>query len=69
MGRLERRQAGAASASVLGFILVLFALLLSLVDISGQTALYVGCIGGSLLLVGVIANARVSSEMIHDGRR
>jgi len=69
MGRLEKRQAGAVSATVLGFVLVLSSLLLSLVDRGGAMTLLVGGIGGCVLLAGVVANARVSSEMIHAGRR
>jgi len=69
MGKLEKRQAGAVSASVLGFMLVLSALLLSLVERGGLIALLVGGLGGCVLVAGVVVNARVSSEMIHEGRR
>ncbi|MDP6490895.1 MAG: hypothetical protein QGH42_01000 [Kiritimatiellia bacterium] len=69
MGRLERRQAGAVSASVLGFVLVVSAALLSLVDRNGILTFGVGVTGGLVMLVGVIASARVSREMIHAGRR
>ncbi len=69
MGRLEKRQAGAASASVLGFVLMLSGLLLSLLEQGGAMALLAGALGGGLLVAGVFVNARISSEMIHDGRR
>ena len=69
MGKLERRQAGAVSASVLGFVLVVSAVLVAQVDRAGLLALAVGAIGGLVLLTGVIVNACVSRVMIHDGRR
>lgn len=69
MGRLERRQAGAVSASVLGVVLVVSAVLLTLMERCCHMALIVGGLGGCVLMAGVVANARVSSEMIHEGRR
>ncbi len=69
MGRLEKRQAGAVSASVFGIMLLVCAVLLTLTDQSGSLALLVGGLGGCVLVVGVVANARVSSEMMNDGRR
>ncbi|MBL7076491.1 MAG: hypothetical protein ISS31_03370 [Kiritimatiellae bacterium] len=69
MGRLEKRQAGAVSASVLGVVLLVSAVLLTLMERGGYVALVVGGLGGCVLVAGVVANARVSSEMIHEGRR
>ena len=69
MGRLEKRQAGAISASILGFVLLVSAVLLTLIDRIGMLTLVVGGVGGCVLAVGVVANARVSREMINAGRR
>ncbi len=69
MGRLERRQAGAGSASVLGIVLLVSAALVAALDRSGMTALAVGVTGGLVLLAGVMANVSVSRDMIQDGRR
>ena len=69
MGRLEKRQAGAVSMSVLGAILLLAAVVLTIAESGGYSALGVGAFGGLLLLLGASANARVSKEMIHEGRR
>ncbi|MBT3295533.1 MAG: hypothetical protein HN919_20820 [Verrucomicrobia bacterium] len=69
MGRLEKRQAGAVSMSVLGVILLLSAVGLTIAETGGYTALGVGALGGVLLLLGAAANARVSRMMIHAGRR
>ncbi len=69
MGRLERRQAGAVSASVLGFVLVVCAALMAQVDRGEMVALACGLTGALVLLFGVLANACVSRDMIHDGRR
>ena len=69
MGRLERRQAGAVSASVLGVLLLLLAVMLTVAGFSGSTVLGLGGFGGGMLLLGVAVNARVANEMIQDGRR
>jgi hypothetical protein len=69
MGRLEKRQAGAVSMSVLGVVLLLLAVVLTIAERGGYSALGVGMFGGLLLLLGASANARVSREMIHKGRR
>ena len=69
MGRLEKRQAGAVSMSVLGVILLLAAVVLTIAESGGYSAPWVGAFGGLLLLVGAATNARVSREMIHEGRR
>ena len=69
MGRLEKRQAGAVSISVLGVALLLLAVVLTIAERGGNGALGVGALGGVLLLLGASANARVSRKMIHEGRR
>jgi hypothetical protein len=69
MGRLERRQAGAISTGVLGFMLLLTGVLLTVVERGGATALWIGGLGACILVAAVAANARVAGEMVHEGRR
>jgi hypothetical protein len=69
VGKLEKRQAGAASASVLGVILLISAALLTVAERGGPLTLLVGGLGGCILVAGVVANARVANEIMQDGRR
>jgi hypothetical protein len=69
MGRLEKRQAYAASTSVAGAMLLLLATVLTVTEIGGGLALGVGACGGGMLLLGITMNTHVANEMMHDGRR